>query len=286
MIPISLVVSAPDGIGKCLFPDDLLAQIDGQSLEVIIADGSSDYVDRSRPGLRHLAVGTPNVYALKTAGVLAATKEWVLISEDHALAQPGILDAYRESVANHPDIDVFSGTLENFTSTSPWSFAFFLYGDGHRYWSHAVEPPKGPWSANLLVRRSAILASELTGKYGFMLLTMPRLVRADRYRHCPNAVIDHILHLRWWEALKLWVFIAERTTLARRSILRRSPAVQMLRNCAGAIYLPTLGAWRTTLTLRGTPQFGVGMCLRLMTIGVANAVGVFAADFKRLRGTA
>ncbi|MSP93707.1 MAG: hypothetical protein EXR00_00415 [Alphaproteobacteria bacterium] len=46
MTPISIVISAPFGIENCLLPDDLLAQADGLSLEIIVADGTPNK-DRS-----------------------------------------------------------------------------------------------------------------------------------------------------------------------------------------------------------------------------------------------
>ena len=285
MIPISIVVSAPFGIDRCLFPDDLLAQVDGLSLEIIVADGAPDYVDRSRPGFRHLGVGSPNPYKLKTVALLNVTKEWVLVSEDHARPLPGILAAYREAIQHHPDIDLFSGTMDNLTSTSPWSLAFFLYGDGHNYWSLARKLPRGASTANLMIRRSAILAPELASDYGFFLLTIDRLVQAGRHRHCANAIVDHFLPLNFPQAMKKWFWLAERSTLARRKTRPPRPLlVQAMRDCAGLIYLPTLGAWRTALTLRGTPYFNAPMCLRLMMIGLANAAGVISTDIKRLLG--
>ena len=63
------------------------------------------------------------------------------------------------------------------------------------YWAPARLEPKVPSLVNLMVRRAAILPSELSQVGGFEFVTYPRLVAAGRLLYCPEAVVDHV---RWF----------------------------------------------------------------------------------------
>src|SRR6185312_5204678 len=190
---ISVVVTAPHGIAHCPYLDDLLSQADGQTLELVIADGASDYVDRSRVGLRHLSV-PGGINALITEGDRQSFGEWVIVTEDHCRFLPGFIESYRDAIRDNPDVDVFSGAVDNLTSPSRWAGSIFMIGL-RTYWTQSKRPPANAANANLMVRRSAILASELAVDGGLLNLTVRRLVEAGRYRHCPTAIVDHVLYL-------------------------------------------------------------------------------------------
>lgn len=282
MTSISAVITAPDGIAKCLLADDLVAEADGVSLELIVVDGAPDYTDRSRPGLRHLSVPGRDIYGLITAGLARADKDWVFVTEDHAKAEPGLLRTYRAAIDAHPDIDLFSGAVENKTSTSPWSFANFLIGI-HQYWPPAGQNPVSACNANLLVRREAIDASELASDGGFMNLTLARLVRSGRHRHCADAIVDHVLPLTLRQGFEFQYHCAAVSTRIRRDTMPPRPAlVQIMRDCAGLMYLATIHPWRVMRRLRQTEQFRWGMGARLMLVGFASALGNLSADVGRL----
>src|SRR5262245_60634628 len=163
---ISVVVTAPNGISKCLLPDEFLTQADGEALELIFIDASKDCSDQSRPGLKLLSLPGAGIYALLKAGFLNARGDWVLLVEDHGKPLSGLLDAYRSAIAENPEIDLWYGGLENRTSLSPWSVAHFLCGT-LELWPDAGMSPRYPSAANLMVRRAAIFPSELETEGGF-----------------------------------------------------------------------------------------------------------------------
>ena len=191
MITISAVVTAPTGLANCLLPADFLAEADGEAFEVIVLDASKTYANRSTKGLRHIATPGTDMYQQIAIGLSQAKMDWILLFEDHGQPMPGLLQAYRDAISENPEVDLFSGALENLTSVSPWSFAAFLSG-ADIFWPPARRNPNHATIAHLLVRRSAILPPELERPGGFEILAVDRLIRAGRYRHCPGAVINHV----------------------------------------------------------------------------------------------
>lgn len=231
MISVSCVVTAPYGMAACLLPSDFVAQADGVSFEIIVADGAQEYTDQSRPGLRHLWLRGASVYGLMTLGLVNARMDWVLIIEDHGRPMPGLLQVYRDAIENYPEIDLFGGSLENMTSTSSWSFATFLFGS-HEFWPPARQLPARPSNANLMVRREALRDSELVVESGFMFHTVRRLVSEKRYMYRRGAVVDHVAAVTFRESL-LWQFACSaRVTAGQRAALPSKPLLLGSRNPA------------------------------------------------------
>jgi hypothetical protein len=279
---LSLVLTAPFGIEHCPYLDDVLVQAKGQDIELIVCDGSADFVDRSRPGLRHIPLAGRNLYGIVTEGIKHATKDWIVIFEDHGRPLPGYLEAYRDAALANPDIDLFSGGLDNLTSVSPWSFATFL-PCLHVFWAPTGIDPGCATTANLMIRRSAILPAELTDEGGFVLRTLPRLIAAGRYKHCPNAVVDHVVDVTCAEAMKFQFGLAETGTFVRRDSLPPRPlAVQFLRDALGLVYYATVAPARAFWNLRRTSQFRPAVLARLVVLGLPTGAGILSADLKRL----
>jgi hypothetical protein len=275
MVLISVVVTAPYGISRCLVPADFFAQAEGETLELIFVDASEDYSDQSRLGLKHLNLSGAGIFALIKAGLLHARGEWILLIEDHGKPLPGLLDAYRAAIAATPEADLFFGGLENLTSVSPWSFAHFLYG-GLELWPVAGLNTGGPSAANLIVRTAAVRPSELEQEGGFHFLTVERLVNSNRCQYCPNATVDHIRNHTWRSSLaahfhgaRLEAAVAPkilRTRFSTKDVLWRA-----LMAVHGFIYRP----WRVKFSLRGTEQDRWALVPKLTAIGLARAAGTF-----------
>jgi hypothetical protein len=277
IIPISVVVTAPHGISKCLIPPDFIAAADGETLELIFADAGEKYEDQSRPGLKHLNVGGAGLFAMVQSGLQCARNDWILMVEDHGRPLPGLLDAYRAAITANPEVDVLFGSIENMTSVSPWSYACFFYNKLD-YWPPARLQPKLPSLANLVVRRAAILPSELTLNGGFQFGTYPRLLAGGRLLYCPEAVLDHV---RWFTLRTALAtsFHAARTitSSARASNSGRTMLNRLLRDGLIAAYGFTYYPWRLTRGLRGTSQDSWLMGLRMAAIGLIRAAGMLWA---------
>lgn len=283
MTSISCVITAPSGIAECLLPDDVIVGADDRSAEIIVVDGSDTYADQSRLGVKHLWRPGGSIYDLMTVGLRQAKMEWVVIFEDHGRPRPAFLHAYRLAIANYPDMDLLGGALENASSTSPWSFATFLFGS-HEYWPPAGCRPGLPTNANLAVRRSAVLDSELASGSGFMYRTVPRLVRANRYTYCPDAVVDHVVPLTWQGALAKQFHCSAGVTRGRREASASEPIRrQLARDCVEAAYHATVTPFRIMLHLVGTGQFRWSTMWRLLAMGASSGAGVLSAGIQRPR---
>jgi hypothetical protein len=275
MIPISVAVSAPHGISGCMIPPDFFAAADDGSLELIFADASENFVDQSRPGLKHVNVGGAGIFETVQAGLSCASNDWIFVIEDHGRPLPGLLETYRAAIAANPEIDLVFGGIENATSVSPWSFACFFYNKVD-YWPPAGLQPKSPSLANLMVRRSAIRPSELAQAGGFQFGTYPRLLAAGRMLYCPEAVIDHVRWFTFRSALAA-SFHGARAVTSQTSQGRWVTAKRLLRDALIATYGFTYLPWRITRSLRGTPQDSWVMGLRLVAIGLMRAAGMLWA---------
>jgi hypothetical protein len=282
MSSFSVVVTAPNGIAECVFLDQLVPSTDSADVRIVVVDGSSDYVDQSRDGLLHIKAPEADIQALVTEGLRRATGDWVIVTEDHCRPLPGLIDSYRKAIDDQPDIDLFSGAVDNLTSTSPWAFALFLSGLGQQ-WTGAETAPPAPSNANLMVRRGAIFASELARAGGFLNLTAPRLIAAGRYGHCPAAVVDHILSLEGRAALAFQYHCAVGVTTANRETTRplRWPA-RLAQTGRQMVSYVLVGPWRTARNLRGTPYTRGGTGLRLMLLGLAVMVASVTVDLRHL----
>jgi hypothetical protein len=173
---------------------------------------------------------------------------------------------------------LFSGTTENLTSTSDWSFANFLVGLPD-FWPAVEDNPRGASNANLLVRRSAIGASELASEGGFLNHTLPRLRASGRQAHCAAAAVDHVLALSRPEAISFQFHCAAGGRQVRHASAPVRPLpVEMLRDVAVLGYFATVKPLRTLSRLRGTKYLTVGTALRVLLLSTMHGLGLLWAD--------
>ena len=210
-------------------------------------------------------------------GLQCARNDWIFLVEDHGRPLPGLLDTYRAAIAANPEVDLLFGGIVNMTSVSPWSYACFFYNKLD-YWPPARLQPKVPTLANLLVRRDAILPSELAQAGGFQFGTYPRLLAAGRLLYCPEAVLDHVRWFTFRTALTTSFHAARAvTSSAQAGGGRRTMLNRLLRDGLIAAYGFTYYPWRLTRGLRGTSQGSLLMALRLAAIGLMRAAGMLWA---------
>lgn len=137
---ISVIVTAPHGISKCLYLDAYLAMEDAQSLEIIVVDEklAGDAAPDQR--VRHISAKGRTVQGLIAAGLRHASHDWILITEDHCLPMADVVTRYRAAIMKHPAADIFAGSVDNLTSTSPWSDAAYKTGLG-AFWPETTVAP-------------------------------------------------------------------------------------------------------------------------------------------------
>ena len=277
---ISVVVTAPHGIADCDYLDDLLAKADGRALEIVVADASPNYVDQSRVGLVHVRATGCGIQGLISEGIRRSSCDWVVVTEDHCRTLRGFIENYREAVEQNPEIDLFSGAVDNLTSASPWASAIFIFGL-HQFWPQIAQPPRAASNANLMVCRRAILASELAVEGGLLNISVPRLIKSGRYKHCPAAIVDHVLDLSSWQAVKFEFNCAAGARTVYRELSQNGP-IKPAGACRDYIRNAVIVPVRIIRRLRGTSQSGLGTALRLMLLGFTAAVATLTVDLRRL----
>ena len=283
MASITVLVTAPVGSKGYCYLEELVAQAGGEPVEFILADARTFCVDHLKFPVRRLSMPGRSVQGLIDEGIKQAKGDWILLTEDHCRPMPGLYDAYRKAVSENPGIDLFSGGVENLTSTAPWSFANFLAGLNH-VWPSAQAPTADASNANLLVRRSAVQADEISTDGGFLARTISRLVAEGRQKNCFNARVDHIVHVSGpMHGMEIEYEIVTAAQISRRAVLPPRPIlIQLARDFLAIFYYVLVSPWRITAHLRGTPQFSLGTVARLSVLGFAIGFVPLIVDLKLL----
>ena len=277
MIPLSVVISARAGLSRCLGLDFFLAGADAGLFELIVVDGAEDAKEHRHSGLRHLLLPGASVFELRRAGLSNASKDWILLTEEHCRPLSNLLDAYRNAIQKNPEVDLISGAVTNDTSSTPWGWASFLIFR-HDFWPASGKTPGQPTISNLIIRKAAILESELASEGAFDCATIPRLARSGRYMHCRDAVEDHVDHhstclhalITNFHSARAGAALARRTApWGARALLIRIVAVPVNRILA----VPA----RVMYDVRGTSQGRWSLLPRLMALGLASACGPCSA---------
>lgn len=278
----SIVVTAPHGIADCVFLDDLAAAARSFRAEIIIVDATGGSGEQGEHNILHLSRPARGIQGLIREGILAAKGEWILITEDHCKPEADLIERYAELLRDNPEIDLFSGAVDNKTSTSHWSTATYLIGLGP-FSPDAVRAPEAASNANMLVRRIAILASELECDGGLLNLAVPRLIREGRYKHNPDALVDHVVPLSPSETVP---FISHCTLDARNEILKtkgkpRSTARAILSSFRSFFDIIFFMPSRISRLYRdGQLRTRVKLCVRAVSAGLAFTV--LGSDLKRI----
>ncbi len=284
MVTVTILVAAPCDSHGYPYLDGWIeaARAQGEPFEFLIADARIDSSQALPPGMRRIAIPGGSMQGLIDEGMRQARGEWVLLTEDHCRPLPGVFEAYWRAMRDRPDADLFAGGVENLTSTGSWSFANFLAGLYH-VWPHARHTPADASNANLLVRRSAIVLEEIAIDGGFLARTIPRLIDEKRHAGCPDARVDHIVHVSGpLYGMRIEHRIVTASMLSRRQVLaRRAPVIQLLRDLAAIPYYVVVSPWLIARHLRGTPQYSLATVFRLAVLGIAIGIVPLQVDLKR-----
>lgn len=271
----SVVVTAPKGIAQCHIPDWLLSMADGERLEIVVADALPGGPGGDRPGFRHLTFAGDHVFALRRKGLGQARNPWVILLEDHTIPMPGFLEAFDKMIAAHPEAALISGAVRNDTSTTPGSWAHFLY-TAYRYWPQTRRKPTGASISLLAIRRDALSEDELAQDCAFETRLLPRLARGGRYLHCDDALVDHIQEDTLHNHCMAQYHNGRCHSVFMRR-LGRSFASSLLAEAVWFAYAATARPVRIMFNIFGTPQFKAAHLPRMMMLGLAEGSG-------RLRG--
>ncbi|MEZ5710102.1 MAG: glycosyltransferase family 2 protein [Blastomonas sp.] len=275
---ISIVITSYAGLAPCLFLEEVIALREHHDLDVIVVDAARDFVHGGTAEFRHVSCPGRTIQGMMAEGIRLARHDWVLITEDHCRPMPGLIHAYLQAIADHPEIDLHGGSVANLTTTSPWSHAAFVTGLGD-HWSAAGDMAAGATNANMLIRRTAILGEELDRPAALLNITVPRLVGSGRYRPCPEAIVDHVVALKGLEAVTFVTHCTLESAADRRMVEPRLPLGRSLyRALAGFLWCAWLHPLHVFGQLRKASQFSIAMALRVLVIGTGVGLARMKAD--------
>lgn len=193
-IRFSIVVTAPDGLAGCPFIDAWRPELAAHAAELIVADATDGEDDGTGLPIRHRRFPGASLQQLMAHGMMEARGEWVLITEDHCRPLGDVLTAYERTIAAAPHARLIAGQVDNLTSLSPWSWVIFAIGFSE-HWRGARRPARSGSNANILIRRDAILESELGVRGGLLYGALRRLTAEGRLVGCRDAAVDHVVEL-------------------------------------------------------------------------------------------
>ena len=278
---ISIVVTAPHGIEKCHFLSDLQTLPEASRLEIIVVDEKLGRDCQSHSGVHHISAPGRTVQGLIAEGVRRASHDWIMVTEDHCKPMPDLITRYHEALMAYPDADLIAGSVDNRTSTSPWSNAAYLTGLG-AFWTQTKELPDTVTNANMLVRKSAILPEELAHDAALLNVTVPRLIAKGRFTNCRDAVVDHIVHLKGLEAVSFVTFCTleweeDKRTLPQR--VRALPA-QFGHSLAGFYWCAIRHPVEVLRELKSGANVTFGDVFRVFVVGIGVGYHRFKAELR------
>ncbi len=162
---LSVVIGTSDAgseFARCLksVRDDVRA-IDA---EIIVVDGRSDARDDVDDGVVWVASPGASVFEQRAVGLARCTGEVVAVTEDHCWVRPGWSQCILAAHAEHPDVTVVAGALENAATELALDRATFAMA------AAAFVAPLGaeledrpPMAANISFKRRALDASPSEG---------------------------------------------------------------------------------------------------------------------------
>ncbi len=151
-------------------------QPEGEHIELVVMPGASVFDIRAR---------------LPT---LLRESAWVALCEDHAVPDAGWVDGVLAAIAEAaPDQLAFTATVTNQHSTSPWSWASFLFNFAYHW--HPSAASALPGTVTSLVFRRDLLGSLPLKIHEFEQFILGRVGPAY------NSIrVDHDQPLSWWRA--------------------------------------------------------------------------------------
>ena len=193
---LHIVVASGEGWGKALpIVRELAPQLGNrQWLTVLCGEAENETTPQFPRTDFHVFPGE-SVFQLRARlPTLLKESSWVVVLEDHAMPMPGWLDGITHAIRNaDQDTLSFTGTAANETSTSPWSWANFLFNFWHHW--HPTAADQLPGTVATTVFRRDLVGSRALRIHQFENFIVGR---------CGPAInsfpVNHTQVTTWWVA--------------------------------------------------------------------------------------
>lgn len=160
---------------------------------------------------------------------LAREAGWIALIEDHATVCSDWVDTALAAIHNAPDEQlVFTGVVSNEHSTSPWSWAGFLFNFAY-HWAPSAAPMMSGTVTSFVFRRDLV---------GGRTLSIHRFETALLGRLGPvlnTLLVDHDQPVTWWDATLRSIDngIVTGSALRRHHIAPRRAVSELVRSVNG-----------------------------------------------------
>ena len=266
---LQIVLASAESWSKCRSVIERLAPqlVPGTLLTVLCGEeDEADWTDIPHTELR--VYPGYSVFQLRALipTVLRETA-WVALIEDHAVPDADWVET-AVAVASRlgPEVLAFTGTATNQVSTTPWSWANFLFN----FTQHLAPSAERELPATVA---TSFFRRDLVGAQSMPVFWMERHILGRRGPVFNEVRVDHVQHTGWWAA-STHVFDNGRVSGASIRRLAESPR----REVFGSIYV-VLGRRMAQIarSLRAHPISGNlprGTVVRIWWIGFCHSLGV------------
>lgn len=211
---LQIVIITKEGWSKCeSMIDYFLSNMPNDFFLTIISGEADPTITPIHPRFELHVIQGKNVPELK---ILIPTflkeSEWVSCLEDHASPAPTWITETQAALANmQPETMAFTGTFTNFTSTSNWSWASFLF-NSLNHW-HPCASAQLTGSVGTTFFRRDLLGSSPTSFYHF-----EHYIFARKMQVIDKIQVNHTQHLSCFSAIYHNFIVAIASGASRRLI--------------------------------------------------------------------
>jgi hypothetical protein len=265
---LQIFMVSGEGLSKCRPGiDRLLSELTPRTLLTVLC-GEDEGVPLEAPNAELVVVPGASVFDLR-ARLPEFAKEagWIALIEDHAVPHPGWVAAALGAIRNVPDDSfAFTGVVTNEVSTSPWSWANFLFNFVF-HWAPTTATTLPGTVTTLVFRRDLIGRRPLqTHFFEFSILSREGPVQAAMQ-------VDHCQPVTWLEAS---AHVFDNGLVAGSSVRRHHPSprravFESIRWVHGGRIARTSAALATHPRRAELPRNIVGM---IRWIGLCHSAGV------------
>lgn len=192
---LQIMLVSSDGLSKCRPGiEALLPQLRPRTLLTVIC-GEDEGVPLEAEHTELVVLPGASVFEIRAnIPTLAREAGWIALIEDHATVCSGWVDTALAAIGNAPDEQlVFTGVVSNAHSTSPWSWAGFLFNFAY-HWAPSAAPIMSGTVTSLVFRRDLVGARPLPIHHFETALL-------GRVGPVLNALlVDHEQPVTWWDA--------------------------------------------------------------------------------------
>lgn len=271
---LQIIVITKEGWSKCkLIVDYFLLNMPPDFFLTIVSGEADPAIKPSHPRLDIHVIQGKNVPELKALiPTFLKESEWVSCFEDHAPPAPNWIKETQAALENmQPETMAFTGTYTNFTSTSNWSWASFLF-NGLNHW-HPCTSAQLTGSVGTTFFRRDLLGSSPMPIYHFEHYIFGRKMQVvDKIQ------VNHTQHLSCFSAI-YHNFTSAIASGASRRLISLNPIQDVHSHNREVIFERIIHLQKQLVNHSSYPLIPKRTCYRVGVIAIAHCIGYAVGIF-------